>query len=406
MNEDILKEIEFSELGTIITGKTPKTKIDEYWNGIIPFITPKDIQVNKYINFTERYISDAGLHTVSGQYLPKKSISVSCIGNIGYVGLTTKESISNQQINTIIPNNNFDNHYVFYLMRNYWPIFKSLENQSTTVSILNKSHFSSLKVKVINDKIKQIAIANILSSLDDKIELNNKINQNLEMLAQTLYKHWFVDFEFPNENGEPYKSSGGELIESELGLIPMDWSEKKLGDFVIKQKIKTLPDQKYKLIDMANMPSYSISLSQYESGDKLKTNTFLMKKYSFLYGSIRPYLGKYGIAPFDGITTGTIHNFVSKYVNNYSFIASTVFSNKFNDYCIQLSHGTKMPIVKWNDFIDYKLAYNERVSSLYDSIIKSNYLKIVENVLENQKLAEIRDTLLPKLMNGEIEVPV
>lgn len=252
----------------------------------------------------------------------------------------------------------------------------------------------------------QKAIASILSSLDDKIELNNKINQNLETLAQTLYKHWFVDFEFPNENGEPYKSSGGELIESELGLIPMDWSEKKLGDFVIKQKIKTLPNQKYKLIDMANMPSYSISLSQYESGDKLNTNTFLMKKHSFLYGSIRPYLGKYGIAPFDGITTGTIHNFVSKYVNNYSFIASTVFSNKFNDYCIQLSHGTKMPIVKWNDFIDYKLAYNERVSSLYDSIIKSNYLKIVENVLENQKLAEIRDTLLPKLMNGEIEVPV
>lgn len=406
MNEDILKEIEFSELGKTITGKTPKTKIDEYWNGIIPFITPKDIQVNKYINFTERYISDAGLHTVSGQYLPKNSICVSCIGNIGYVGLTTKESISNQQINTIIPNNNFDNDYVFYLMRNYWPIFKSLENQSTTVSILNKSHFSSLKVKVINDKIKQKAIANILSSLDDKIDLNNKLNQNLEKLAQTLYKHWFVDFEFPNENGEPYKSSGGEMVDSELGLIPKGWSIQTLKDLIVKQKNKILPNEKYKLIDMASMPSYSISLSQYEPGNKLNTNTFSMEKYSFLYGSIRPYLGKYGIAPFNGITTGTIHNFKSKIMNNYSFVASLVFSNKFNDYCIQLSHGTKMPIVKWNDFIDYKFAFNDRLASLYDETIKSNYLKIVENVLVSQKLAEIRDTLLPKLMNGEIEVPV
>jgi type I restriction enzyme S subunit len=256
------------------------------------------------------------------------------------------------------------------------------------------------------DYSKQIRIASYVKNLDDKIELNNKINQNLEELAQTLYKRWFVDFEFPNENGDPYQSSGGEMVECELGLIPKGWEIKRLNDFVIKNSIKTSPDNEKKLIDMANMPSYSISLSTYDSGDKLTTNTYLMKKKTFLYGSIRPYLGKYGIAPFDGITTGTIHNFEVNDCNNYSFVASTIFSKAFNNFCIKLSQGTKMPVIKWDDFKSYQLAYNGDISKKLNDILINSYDLIIENVLQNDRLSKLRDTLLPKLISGEIEVPI
>ena len=171
----------------------------------------------------------------------------------------------------------------------------------------------------------QKAIANILSSLDDKIELNNKINKNLEEIAQTLYKRWFVDFEFPDENGKPYKSSGGEMVDSELGMIPKGWEVVSVEKLVTKSNVKLDPSTGLKLIDMANMPTYSISLNSYGEGDKLTTNTYRMEKGSFLYGSIRPYLGKFGIAPFDGLTTGTIHNFCVKREFDYSFVAATVF---------------------------------------------------------------------------------
>src|SRR5690554_3946677 len=105
----------------------------------------------------------------------------------------------------------------------------------TTRANLNMAILSAIKID-LPDLNTQKAIANILSSLDDKIELNNKINKNLEELAQTLYKHWFVDFEFPNEEGLPYKSSGGKMVESELGLIPEGWIVKTISDITTFNK--------------------------------------------------------------------------------------------------------------------------------------------------------------------------
>jgi type I restriction enzyme S subunit len=108
----------------------------------------------------------------------------------------------------------------------------------------------SLTTEVLNDVIitlpplpTQTAIAEILSSLDDKIELNNKINQELEALAQALFKQWFIDFEFPDENGKPYKSSGGEMVDSELGEIPLGWKIGTLSD-ILEVKGGTTPSTK------------------------------------------------------------------------------------------------------------------------------------------------------------------
>ena len=167
-----------SDFGTIITGKTPSTKNADYWDGAIPFVTPGDIQGTKHIFSTSRYVTESGMTAVKGAILPKDAVCVSCIGNIGYVGKTTEQSITNQQINSIIVDDKHNSDYVYYLIKSLWQYFKNYEGQSTTLSILNKSQFSKIEV-VGRSRDDEDRIAEILNSLDDKIEKNQQINNNL-----------------------------------------------------------------------------------------------------------------------------------------------------------------------------------------------------------------------------------
>ena len=172
------KQCTIADLGDVVTGKTPSTKIAEFWDGVVHFVTPKDIQGLKHITDTERRITDEGLQKVKGSVLPPRAVCVSCIGNIGYTGMTTQRCVSNQQINSIIVNNDNDPDFVYYLMKSLWPFFKNYEGQSTTLSILNKTQFSKITVTV-PDKATQKRIAAALSALDEKIATNTKINDNL-----------------------------------------------------------------------------------------------------------------------------------------------------------------------------------------------------------------------------------
>ena len=399
-------QIKIGDLGEVVSGGTPSTKNDAYWNGEIPWITPKDLSGfrSKYIKSGERKITSLGLKNSSAKIIPLGSILFSSRAPIGYVVIALNALCTNQGFKSIIPSHKHDNEFIYYLLKYHTEKIQNSASGSTFREI-SGSAFKNIEVKAPSLREQEV-IANILSSLDDKIELNNKINKNLEETAQTLYKRWFVDFDFPNEFGEPYQSSGGEMIDSELGLIPKGWHITDLSELIKKEKEKSMGDLNLRLIDMANMPSYSISLNQFADGDKLTTNIFKMKKMSFLYGSIRPYLGKFGIAPFDGITTGTIHNFTVKKTDDYSYIAGIIFSKKFNDFCIRLSHGTKMPVINWDNFASYKIVYNKNLAINFNKLLLSSIKKIIQNVNENINLAETRDLLLPKLMSGEIEVEI
>ena len=174
-----MKLCTLADLGSIITGKTPSTKNQEYWGGKVPFITPKDIQFSKHVFSTERYLTKDGMMAIKGCILPKNTICVSCIGNIGYASMTTCTSVTNQQINSIIVNEDNDADFVYYLIKYLWPYFKNYEGQSTALSILNKSQFAKISVSVPDDKQIQKKIASVLSALDSKIEQNTEINNNL-----------------------------------------------------------------------------------------------------------------------------------------------------------------------------------------------------------------------------------
>ncbi|OQX18203.1 MAG: hypothetical protein BWK75_06825 [Candidatus Altiarchaeales archaeon A3] len=226
-----------NQLGEIITGKTPKTEDKYNFGQDCQFITPRDMKGQKNIYETERYLSEKGKNSVRNCLIPRSSVCVSCIGSdMGKIIITTKESITNQQINSIIPNISAD--FVYYAILNISQNIKNLGKQSTAVPILNKSQFSKIEIAMPSDMIETEKIAAILSSLDSKIELNQQMNKTLEAIGQAIFKRWFVDFEFPNDEGKPYKSSGGEMVFNEelKKEIPKGWEVDNYGDLLIFER--------------------------------------------------------------------------------------------------------------------------------------------------------------------------
>lgn len=251
------------------------------------------------------------------------------------------------------------------------------------------------KIPISFPKIdKQKAIVNILLSLDDKIELNNKINKILEELAQTLYKRWFVDFEFPNEDGEPYKSSGGEMVESELGLIPKGWSVDFLGEVVNISYGK-------------NLPTKSLLLKGYPV---FGGNGIIGYTDKFLYKNPKVLVSCRGAA-----SGSVLNSLKNSFVTNNSLILEDNEKISY-EYLKELSKnrsyfdfvsGSAQPQVTIASISQCKIIIPQRKTLNEFSKVMKDSNEIIENLYyENLKLAQLRDELLPKLMNGEIEVPI
>lgn len=206
-----------AEFGKIITGKTPSTKNKEYWNGTIPFITPTDIEGYDmhYIFNTERSITNIGADTQKKTILPPNAICVSCIASIGKMCLTSaKQSITNQQINSIIVNENYDYRYIFYLLRFFLPYIQLIGGGTGSgTPIISKNKFSKFKYPISGDLHLQKRVADILAIYDELIENNNKRIKILEQMAENLYKEWFVRFRFPGHETTPLENG-----------IPKGWS--------------------------------------------------------------------------------------------------------------------------------------------------------------------------------------
>jgi type I restriction enzyme S subunit len=197
---------------------------------------------------------------------------------MGKVALNKVTCVTNQQINSIILNKDFNADFIYYVISSMQGYLRNLATGGSTMPIVNKSDFENITINA-PDLPTQTAIAEILSSLDDKIELNNKINQELETLAQTLFKQWFIDYEFPNENEEPYNSFGGEMTESELGEIPKGWKIDSLDN--IAEFLNGLALQKFPAeSDYEFLPIIKIrELRQKDTSNSDKASVNLPEKY-------------------------------------------------------------------------------------------------------------------------------
>lgn len=378
------QECTIGDLGQIVTGKTPSTKCNEYWGGKVMFITPKDIQTTKHIFKTERYVTNEGKVAVRGAILPKGSICVSCIGNIGYLGITTEECITNQQINSIIVNEKNDIDFVFYLLKNLWKYFKNYEGQSTALSILNKTQFSKIKIQIPNIEI-QKKIANILKSLDNKIELNNKINRNLFEQAKALFKNWFIDYEpFSADNTMPETWRMGtveEIIElHDSKRIPLSGSERDKMEKIYPYYGAT------SLMDYVDNYLFDgIYLLLGEDGTVVDDKGFPILQYID---------GKFWVNNHAHILTGKLGYSVEELYSLFSLtniksIVTGAVQQKVSQANLKKVPAIIPPVEVLNQF---------------DDIIQPLFAEIRNLRSENQRLSNLRDTLLPKLISGELDV--
>lgn len=214
------------DLGRVVTGKTPSKNNPEDWGEEIDFITPTDFSGDgKYLSHVKRKISAEGKSRYKNMIIPPKSIVVTCIGSdMGKVVVSKETSLTNQQINSIIVDqNSFDVDFSFYVLKAMYPTLRSIaEEGGSTMPIITKSVFEKIGFEA-PDLPTQKKIASILSVYDEKIENNNKILKNLEQMAQTIFNEWFVNFNFPGH--EKVK-----MVDSEMGEIPEGWNIGQIED--------------------------------------------------------------------------------------------------------------------------------------------------------------------------------
>ena len=305
--------------------------------------------------------------------------------------------------------------FVYYLSR-YDIVRKFAEQNMIGTSgrqRVSKDAFENIEL-FLPDLPTQTAIAEILSSLDDKIELNNKINQELENLAQTFFKQWFIDFEFPNQNGEPYKSSGGEMVDSELGEIPEGWEVKRLSEIVKltgggtpKRSEDKYWNGKISWFSVQDVPSNSdvivietkekITLEGLNNsstkilpiGTTIITARGTVGKLAFVASPMAMNQSCYGVNGNDSI--GPIFN----YLNLFKSI----------DELKRNTHGAVFDTITSSTFETIKTLLPESsILNKFEITLNPLFSIFVENVKENIELSNLRDTLLPKLISGELEI--
>lgn len=322
--------------------------------------------------------------------------------------------LTQDTVKLIFEKNFFPKNYIYWLLRTpqYRNYCRSRQTGTTNLG-LSREDFLSLSVPPMTEATTSIVIA--LESIEKKIENLRKQNETLERIAQNLFKHWFVDFEFPNDEGKPYKSSGGEMVRSELGEIPVGWCFGKLGD-----EVETLG---------GGTPSTTIS-EYWENGDifwysptdltKSKTLFSLgsekkITKFGLEKSSAKLF-PKYSLLLTSRATIGEITINTQDASTNQGFI--TIIPNqKYSVYFLygwlltqinlvkSLASGSTFPELSKSTFRDFSfLKSDSEILMKYNQVIKPIFQKIEVNIKQIQTLTKTRDVLLPKLMSGQLRI--
>lgn len=392
------------ELGRIVTGKTPKTNVVDYWGGNIPFITPTDIVgYNSYYQYeTERYVTKKGLDTQKATLLPANSVCFSCIASIGKACLTRTFSITNQQINSIIPNDKNDYRYILYLLRYNLSYVQMIAGGSGSgTPIISKRKFEKFKFIIEDDLKIQHRIASILSAYDSLIENNTKRIRLLEKMAENLYKEWFVRFRFP----------GYEKAEMENGL-PKGWKKVRCSDCV---DVMSGGTPKTDMVDYYNGSIPFFTPKDASSGFfSFATMTTISEKG--LANCNSKFYSKGTIMITARGTVGKVNIIDVPMAMNQSCFAlesKTICSNFYLFFSIRnaterikkMANGGVFDtiIVKTFDYIPLVIPNHELLIS-FDQKISSIMNSISCLAKQNTLLARRRDLLLPRLMSGKLEV--
>jgi len=398
------KEYKFRDIGIVVTGKTPSKNNPEDWGGEMPFVTPTDYKnYGKFCKSADRNLSRTGIERLENKILPEKSILVTCIGSdMGKVVMNNTKVITNQQINSIIPASHLvESNFLYYRLISMYETLRIYGGDGTAVPIVNKGDFENIETE-IPPLPEQTAIATILSSLDDKIDLLHRQNATLEKMAETLFRQWFV-------------------VEAKD-----DWQTEKLGNIATIQNGYAFSSKDY--IEFSNNQLEVLKMGHIERGGGLRTNpktdfvprSEKLKRWILRKGDIVMAMTDMK----DNVVILGVPAMIDKddkYVLNQRVARIYLNDNTklLNNYLLYIQLRDPEFIALLQSTANSGVQVNLSTESIKDCDIiipplelqqefgvklTDLYLKKESNSTQIRTLTTMRDSLLPKLMSGEVRV--
>lgn len=424
------KEVRLGDVAAIIMGQSPPgTTYNEKGQGLPFFQGVKD--------FSNRYPQKRMYCTAPKKIAEPGDILFSVRAPIGEINRAAERCCIGRGLAAIRGSNKFDTDFIEYVLRYLRHEWSVLEGEGAVFGNAKKSDLENLVIPW-PDRSERHAIAHILGTLDDKIELLRRMNETLEAMARALFKSWFVDFDPVIDNaletGNPIPDALAEkakrrlalgdkrkplpehirrlfpdrFVDSELGPIPEGWRVGTLGDVAehVRRGIQPneiQPGTPY--IALEHMPKRCIALSEWGVADGVESNKFEFKHGEILFGKLRPYFRKVGVAPVDGVCSTDIIVVKPRHEKWFGFVLGHVSSVEFVEYTTMVSTGTKMPRTSWWDMARYKVPLPpDHIAAAFTQLIRPGINRIIKGIHESRALAALRDALLPKLISGEIRV--
>lgn len=409
-------KVSLSSIIDVISGGTPKTKVPEYWNGSIGWLSVTDFNNDlRFVYDTEKKITEKGVKESNTKFLNKGDIIISARGTVGALAQIGKPMCFNQSCFGIRGKHNIaDTDFLYYSLKNYVRnIIK--RSQGSVFDTINLKSFDLMEIEIPKSITTQKKIAKVLSDLDAKIEINNKITQELEAMAKTLYDYWFVQFDFPNANGKPYKSSGGKMVFNEelKREIPEGWEVKNLIDLCTKigdglhGTPKYVEDSEYCFINGNNLKNGFISIdsdTKKVSFQEFDSQNIVLDSDSILL-SINGTLGNLAIYNNEKVMLGKSSAFLNCKENNRTYCYEYLNQEHMKKVFWNIATGSTIKNLGLESLKKLKiLDPNNNLIENFDKLTK--YIVNKRRIIfkENQKLSELRDWLLPMLMNGQVSV--
>ena len=431
-----------SEVADIIGGATPKSDVDEYFNGDIPWITPKDLSgyKNRYISKGERNITKLGLENSSAKLLPKGAVLFTSRAPIGYVAIADNEVSTNQGFKSLVLKDGNIPEFFYYLLKHNVPLFEARATGSTFKEVSGQVvKNTELLIPSIDIQKK---IVDLVSPLDEKIELNTQINQTLEQIAQTIFKSWFIDFDPVHAKANALAS--GQTAEQATQAAMAVISGKNTQEL---HRLQTAnPEQYQQLWEIAEaFPSgfdeegvprgwglstidenYNVVMGQSPKGETYNeesngalfyqgraefgwrypeprlytTDPKRMAKKGNILMSVRAPVGDLNVA-LEDCCIGRGLAALSHKSNSLSFGLYQI-KNLQNEFDIFNGEGTVFGSINQKDLKAIKVINPSfKIIKLFDDVCSSNELQIENLSREIIFLRKIRDELLPKLLSGE-----
>ncbi|MEC9491692.1 restriction endonuclease subunit S [Flexistipes sp.] len=404
-----------ADLCEIFLGGTPKKSISSYWGGEIKWATAKDIanSHSRYIKHTENTITQEGLKNSAAKLLEKDTIVITARGTVGAMCMLAEPMSFNQTCYGLVAKSMVDQHYLYYALKNALNQIRSLSYGTVFDTITMKS-FKNLEI-LLPDLSKQKAIAHILGSLDDKIELNRKMNETLEEMAKAIFKSWFVDFDPVHAKAEGRDTGLPDEISalfpdrfegSELGQIPKGWKMlplDQIADFLNGLALQKFPPanepNKLPIIKIAQLRKGNTTNSDYASSNLEKK--FIVEDGDVLFSWSGSLLVKIWCGGKGALNQHLFKVTSKKFPKWFYFLWSSYHLNEFINIAstkvTTMGHIQRKHLKQAMCFIP-----PEEVMRQIDDLFHNIVDKIIANNVEDKSLYLLRGELLPKLINGEI----